>query len=136
MAKLTKAVNVPTEDEEQATVIEWAELNAVHFPDLKLLYAIPNGGKRDVREAAKFKRTGVKPGVPDLHLPVPKGGYHGLYIEMKRKKDGKLSPDQREWLRILTEQGHYCAVCKGWEQAVKTIINYLRERLIKDEWTI
>ena len=122
----------PTEDEEQAAVIEWAELNSARFPCLEWLYAIPNGGKRDIREAVKFKKTGVKAGVPDLHLPIPKGKYHGLYIEMKRRQNGRLSPEQRKWLRGLTEQGYYCAMCKGSDEAIKVILNYIKERIDKE----
>ena len=73
-----------SEAQEQAAVIEYCEF--IHVP----VFHIPNGGYRNAREAANLKRQGVKAGVPDLCIPVAKGGYHGLYIEMKTKK-GKLS---------------------------------------------
>lgn len=115
----------PSEDDEQEALFTWAAVNAPRIPCLRLLYAIPNGGKRDKREAAKLKRTGTKKGVPDICLPVPKGPYHGIYIELKRKKGGQLSTEQRQWLRDLSDQGYYCAVCKGWEAAAKTISIYI-----------
>jgi len=62
---------------------------ALHFdqyPELKTAFAIPNGGKRDLREAANMKAQGVKAGVYDVFIPVPRGPWHGLFVEMKRAK--------------------------------------------------
>ena len=70
------------EDDEQETLFEWAEIQAAKYPVLELMYHTPNGGKRDITTAKKLKRRGVKPGVPDVCLPVARGNYHGLYIEM------------------------------------------------------
>lgn len=110
---------------EQETVFRWAELNKAKYPELELMFHIPNGGSRNKLEAANLKRQGVKAGVPDICLPVPKGKYHGLYIELKYGKN-KLSISQSIWLGKLTEQG-YMAVCVyGWEKAVEVILNYLR----------
>lgn len=81
----------PTEHQIQCTLIHWARLNARNIPELKLLHAIPNGIKTSIGVAAKAKREGMTKGVPDLHLPVPRGGYHGLWIEMK-KPGGVLIP--------------------------------------------
>lgn len=127
------AFRVPSEDEEQAAVIRWAELQMGRWPDLEWLYHIPNGGKRGKIEAARFKAMGVKAGVPDLCLPVPKGGYHGLYIEMKRREGGKLSKDQRKWIDGLRENGYCVQRCDGHQEAVRVLGDYLRGRLRKDE---
>ena len=75
-------------------------------------------------EAANLKRQGVKAGVPDLCLPVPKNGYHGLYIEMKYGRN-KTTQKQEEWLKALQEQGYYVAVCYGAEEAERLIASYL-----------
>lgn len=115
----------PSEDEEQEALFTWAAVNAPRIPCLRLLYAIPNGGKRPINVARKMKRTGTKKGVPDICLPVPKGPYHGAYIELKRKKGGQLSTEQRQWLRDLSDQGYYCEVFKGWEAAAKAISSYI-----------
>ena len=72
-----------SEDAEQEIVIQWVRMNEGKWPELKLLHHIPNGGSRNKREAARLKRMGVLAGVSDLHLPVSKGGYNSLYIEMK-----------------------------------------------------
>lgn len=116
---------VPTESEEQATLFSWCAMNYGKYPELTLLYHIPNGGKRSAREAGRFKLEGVKPGVPDLCLPVARGGCHGLYIEMKRTQGGRVSDQQEFWLQSLREQGYMAVVCKGWREAAKALEIYL-----------
>ena len=113
------------EDLEQATIFEWAELMENVCPVLKLLYAVPNGGYRPPVTVATLKRTGVKSGVPDMMLPVPRNGYHGLYIELKRRKGGKVSLNQKRWLIDLSNQGYYATVCYGADEAIKLIEKYL-----------
>lgn len=133
MTKKTMTVSdvfgVPSEDEEQIQVVKWAELQMGRWPDLQWLYHIPNGGKRRRTEAARFKAMGVKAGVPDLCLPVPKGGYHGLYIEMKRQEGGKLSKDQQEWIEGLDKNGYCVRRCDGARQAIDVLEEYMRGRL-------
>lgn len=120
--------NVPTEEQEQAAVIEWAAYSQGKFPELRYLMHIPNGEERHPAVAAKLKKMGVKPGVPDLFLPVARGGWHGLFIEMKRKHGGRLSEKQVEWLKAL-EAERYCAVvCAGAEEACDTIMQYLMKK--------
>lgn len=113
------------EDTEQMGVIDWAEWSAGRFPELKLLFHIPNGGKRDAREAARFKAMGVKAGVPDLCLPVPMNGFAGLYIEMKYGKNTETEK-QREWIRALKEQGYKVTVCHGGIEATRELEEYLQ----------
>jgi len=87
-------------------------------------YAIPNGGRRDLREAVKFKRMGTIPGVPDICIPIPSGSYHGLYIELKRTHGGRLSQAQSEWLDFLSKKGYYAIVAAGFDQARDAITYY------------
>lgn len=124
-----QGIHCPSEADEQRNVMEWAELQSPAYPELRLLFHIPNGGSRDVREARNLKLQGVKSGVPDLMLPAPRGKYHGLFIEMKRQKNGRVSDNQREWLEALTEQGYRCEVCRGGMEAVSTIKKYLKGEL-------
>lgn len=91
------------------------------------LYHIPNGGKRNAREAARFKRMGVRAGVHDYHLPVPRGIYHGLWVELKAGR-GKPTAAQIEWARKMSEAGHAVAIETGWENAIKTMLAYLSLR--------
>ena len=82
-----------TESQLQIQIFEWAQLMTGKYPELSLLYHIPNEGKRSIYYGAKLKREGLKSGVPDICLPIPKGQYGGLYIELKvgfflyRKRD-------------------------------------------------
>jgi hypothetical protein len=93
------------------------------IPELRLLFAIPNGGQRDIRVAAKLKAEGVKPGVHDLMLPVPRHGLHGLWIEMK-KPGGTMSKEQKEWLKSMHEQGYGALMCDHWEKAAQTLTEW------------
>lgn len=91
---------VPTEAQEQMTLFSWAAMQSGKYPELNLLYHVPNGGSRHKAEAGRLRAEGVKAGVPDLCLPA-------------------------EWLDALSAQGYKAALCYGWEQAAKTIIEYL-----------
>ena len=92
---------------------------------LALLHAIPNGGKRSKSEAARMKAAGVKPGVPDMFLPVAREGCHGLYIELKRRDGGRVSTEQTAWMEALARQGYKTALCHGWDAAREEIQRYL-----------
>ncbi|MDB8790643.1 VRR-NUC domain-containing protein [Romboutsia sp. 1001216sp1] len=113
-----------SEETEQMTLIDWCNINTCIYPELKLIYHIPNGGKRGKSEGARLKRAGVKKGVPDLCLPVPRRNYHGLYIEMKYG-NGRTSKEQKEWINKLNEQGYYATVCNGFEEAKEAIERYI-----------
>jgi hypothetical protein len=115
-----------SESTEQQALFEWAESAAKKTPELRLLFAVPNGGKRDKVTAAILKREGVKSGVPDICLPVPCGKYHGLYIEMK-VGDNTPSTNQLWWIEQLQKQGYKVEVCYGWDEAVKVIVGYMTE---------
>lgn len=113
------------EDTEQIGVIEWANWNRNRFPELRLLFHIPNGGKRSKTEAAIFKAMGVKAGVPDLCLPVARGGFAGLYIEMKYGKN-KPTDNQKQWIADLKAEGYKVEVCYSGEEATRTLEAYLQ----------
>lgn len=109
---------------EQERVINWATFYAKNFPELDLLYHVPNGGSRNQLEAANLKRQGVKAGVPDLVLPVPRQQFHGLYVEMKWGKN-TTTEKQDWWLEQLRQQGYKTAVCWSAEEAMDVIANYM-----------
>lgn len=113
------------EDAEQATLMSWAAMQKGKYPELELLFHIPNGGRRNAAEAARFKAEGVKAGVPDLFLPVARNGLHGLWIEMKRREGGRVSEHQSEWIERLRVQGYAVEVCYGWQEASKVLTEYL-----------
>ena len=123
---MSTRMECPEEEVEQTCLFRWAAYSLGAHPELKLLHAIPNGGKRSKSEAARMKAAGVKAGVPDMFLPVARGGSHGLYIELKRIKGGRVSAEQLAWMEELTREGYTCAVCHGWEEARGTILDYLK----------
>lgn len=110
-----------SETAEQSTVVEWCDL--LHIP----IVHIPNEGKRSVSYAARMKRMGLRSGFPDLLVPLARGGYHGLFIEMKYDK-GRTSPEQDNWLSLLSAEGYACAVCYNAAEAIKIIENYNRRK--------
>lgn len=120
-----------SEHAEQSALFAWCAMLVSREPVLKLLFAIPNGGSRgdDVKarkiRGAILKAEGVKPGVPDVCLPVQRRGYAGLYIEMKKVKGGVYSDAQRQWKTDLTLQGYFVGWCPGWEDAKECIKWYL-----------
>ena len=116
---------VAKEAQEQTMLLEWARLSITKYPELELLFAIPNGGSRNLIEAAHLKAQGVKPGVPDICLPVPSVRYTALYIELKRRKGGVVSDAQRGWIAALNRVGCRAVVCHGWDEAREEIERYL-----------
>lgn len=116
---------VASEHQEQAALMAWARIQEQAHPELALLHAIPNGGWRHKAVAAGLKREGAKPGVPDLDLPVARGPWHGLRIELKRTKGGVLSEAQAWWIDALRAEGYRVEVCAGWVAASAVILDYL-----------
>lgn len=116
--------HIQHEASEQVKLFNWLSFMRGKYPELDLMYHIPNGGSRNVKEAANLKRQGVRAGVPDLCLPVARGSFHGLYIELKYDKN-KPTNFQQQWLKNLQQQGYAVKVCYGWEDASKVICKYL-----------
>lgn len=116
---------VPLESQMQQAFVDWCAVQENRYPELKLLYAIPNGGYRHPATALKMKREGQKAGVPDLCLPVPRHGYAALYIEMKRGRTSRISEAQRVWHDELNRVGNVVKVCRSYDEAVDTAIWYL-----------
>ncbi|MEW3513964.1 VRR-NUC domain-containing protein [Clostridium butyricum] len=122
--KATGGLKMKGEDLEQATLIQWCNLQSCKYSELKLIFAIPNGGYRNKAEARKLKATGTKSGVPDLFLPVPRSQKYGLFIEMKVGRN-KCTENQKKWIRKLLEQGYEVKVCYSCEEAIQIIKKYL-----------
>lgn len=109
----------------QCSIVQWAKLHERQHPELKWLYAIPNGSYKSAKSAKEFQEEGLKSGVPDLCLPVPRGGHGALYIELKSKQ-GKVSETQRHWLNGLIKLGNLCLVANTYERVTQVIIDYLK----------
>ena len=122
-----KAIEIPAplEAQEQKWLLDWVELNTPAHPELKLFYHIPNEGKRSYRTGREMVAQGLKSGVPDNCLPVARGPYHALYIELKRTKGSKVSDEQKQWIADLTRAGNRAIICYGWAAAAMEIVKYL-----------
>lgn len=130
------------EHREQRALIFWARCNETQLPALALLHAIPNGGRRppsrnrhgDILrdskgravslEAVRLKEEGVKPGIPDLHLPVARQGFHSLYIELKYGKN-KTSEAQDQIIALLRAEGNRVEICYSWEAGRDALLDYM-----------
>ncbi len=114
----------PSEESIQADFFSWLFINEGRFPDLALFHSVPNGSYKSVTARMLHKRTGLKAGVPDTHLPIARGEYIGLWIEFK-SKTGKVSPEQKEWCMRLLSRGHRVELCRSWIAAANVTIEYL-----------
>lgn len=115
-----------SEHEEQAALVRHVSFLVGLYPELALLFAIPNGGARDVVTGARLKAEGVRPGVPDLLLPVGRDGFFGLFIEMKTAV-GSVRPNQKVWHDRLLDEGYSVKVCRSAGDAVDTLVAYLEK---------
>ena len=115
-----------SEARHQQAVIKWSQQPAVRtaWPELALLHHIKNETTEGAKQVAVDRAMGTKKGVPDLCLPVPRGRYHGLYIEMKTDT-GRTTAAQDWWGEKLLGQGYMFEVCHGWQSAVRVLQWYL-----------
>lgn len=123
MAEISKG---QSESQHQMAVMKWTQQESIRrkWPELKLLFHIPNERYCTPQQGKNLQRMGVKRGVPDLFLPVPRGRYKGLWLEMKTER-GTTTDDQEWWGRQLQGQGYMWEVCHGWESAVRVLEWYL-----------
>ena len=115
--------NAQPEAIEQAKVIAWARANERNYPYLQLLHCSLNGVKMTKAQAGRAIAQGMLSGVPDLFLPVPKNGYHGLFIEMKYGSN-KVTENQEKFLQNAANVGYAVSVCYSANEAIKRIEDY------------
>ena len=118
----SRAIPAESEANEQAIVVRWLQ-----YTHPNVLFCASAGGMfTSPTQAIKMKRTGYVKGFPDLFIYEPRLNYHGLAIEMKRLKGGVVSNEQKEWKERLTERGYKSVICKGADEAIKVLEEYLR----------
>lgn len=113
---------LPSEDEEQKGLVKWLTIKGILF------YHIPNGCNKSIQSARRFKALGLQPGVPDICIPIPSGAGAALYIELKKKKGGVVSLNQRKWIHALREEGNCVFVANGADEAIDIITKYLASK--------
>lgn len=111
----------PSESDEQRGFLAWFD---AQFPGVRIFH-IPNGGRRSIKTAKAMKADGTKPGVPDLFVPE-----WCLWVEMKRAKGGRLSPDQRDWIEYLEGIGHTVIIGRGAADASRQVLQWRRGLVI------
>lgn len=112
------------ESSEQKVLFRWL---SIKYPEIrKCCFAIPNGGRRDVREAANLKSQGVTAGVPDIFCAIQRKseGIGGLFIEMKVNKNS-LTESQRVFSENVKKEGYAYRVCYSFEEASNAIESYI-----------
>lgn len=130
-------IDNPTEDQEQEAFVQWLRLKG--YPHFR----VPNETyTRSWSQKAKNKKLGVSSGVPDLFIAVPFPPPHLIIahkdrddevrnktlvaIEMKRKKGGTTSENQKKWIKTLNEAGIQTVVCKGCDAAIAFIESIIK----------
>lgn len=112
------------EDSLQMACVRWFDYQ--HHALSWALFHVPNGGRRDPREAARFKAMGVRPGVPDLLLLLPRGGHAYLAIELKAGRNTQTQ-SQKDYERHMTATGGLYVVVRSFEEFIDTIEKYLKQ---------
>lgn len=120
-----------TEHGHQAALFAYFALaeNQIRWPEVKWMFAVPNGGQRSAISGARLKAEGVKPGVPDIIFPLRRYPFSGLVLEMKKPvmkkiKNGGVSDEQIAYIGFLISQEFKCEICYSWEEARDVIIKY------------
>lgn len=122
------------EDKEQKAFFSWCrDINIISkYPELRFIHSSQSGMKfKNALAGARAKATGMLAGVPDIFLPVMRGGFGGLYIEMKRPKVGSaskgvLSTSQKEFIEYATSAGYAVKVCYGAKEAIEAVVDYMQ----------
>lgn len=111
------------ESDLQIACVRWFRLQYPQYA--RLLFAVPNGGNRNLREAARMKAEGVTAGVADLILLMPSHEYGALCIELKTVK-GRQSNSQKEWQEAAEKAGNRYVICRTFDQFRKEVSGYLK----------
>jgi len=120
-----------SEYQEQVIIFQWAAMHTKKHTFLGYMFGTLNGVKLSIGQAVKAKKGGNIKGVPDIILPYPCDGFHGLYIELKVGKN-KPSKEQKEYLEYLNSVGYYAEVCYGSKEAIKLIRKYMNKENRKE----
>ncbi len=113
------------EAQEQTKFFDFIAIFEGRHPELRMFFSIPNGANKGFAARMLYKKTGLRSGVPDCFLCVAKQNKHGLFIEFKREKGGRISENQRRWIHDLRLNNYRVEVCYSAEEAINLVIDYL-----------
>jgi hypothetical protein len=116
---MAKKYEGPSEHEIQASFFQWIDIHKEKYQGLNYFFAIPNGSNKSPAARMKFKREGLRSGVPDVCCPCPSidGKYLGLWLEFKRPGVGSLTNPQALWIDALKRIGHHVEIVRSWTDA-------------------
>ena len=122
----TKKAKSKRKNEEADIQTEFFNQVDLFFPSIpeKLIFAIPNGGSRHKIEAINLKRQGVKAGVADVLLLIPKKGFASLCLEFKTQT-GKQSQHQKDFQQQAEMCGSKYVIVRSVKQAIDEMKKYL-----------
>lgn len=111
----------------QTSIFDWARIVKVKEGGylFDFMTASANGGSRNVLEARNLKRSGVSAGFPDISILMPRGQFHGMFLEVKKEKNYAFSDKQKSWLDRLNKVGYYANVGFGFDECKSLIESYL-----------
>lgn len=123
----------PLEDEECIVFATWLRANKI--PAAHIANESRSSSKNAMIRGAKLKKMGQSRGVWDYEVFVPIRGitgtvdcYQQLKIEMKKKKGGTVSLEQKEWKKVYELAGIPCKVCKGADEAIAFVNEYFKQK--------
>jgi hypothetical protein len=127
MTRPSRLIQWPSEHVEAVNLARMIALHERRYPALLCVTTVPHGGHRHPAVAGKLKAEGLRAGYPDYLCDVPRQGFNGLRIELKRQnaKPSDTDPAQVEWHDRLRANGYRVEVCKGWEAAWAVLCDYL-----------
>ena len=132
MGRSASPVFNPLEDDECIAFADW--LRANNIPFAHLANESRSSSKNAMIRGAKLKRMGQSRGVWDYDIYVPIKGITGavdcyelIKIEMKRRKGGTVSPEQKQWGKIYELSGIPCQICRGADEAIKFVNKYYKK---------
>lgn len=109
----------------QKQCAEWLKKALMRY-DLpqELFWHAPSEGMRKPQYRAKLKLMGFRAGIPDVCLHLPRGEYHGLFIELK-KAGGSPSGDQKKLMKALAAQNYLCVVVNDFDTFCEIATYYI-----------
>lgn len=120
-ARTTRKIESPEHDMQKA-FFEW--LNLVHPEEDEVTFAVPNGVRCSKSQAVKLKAEGLKAGIPDVFMGVPRGTFPGLFIEFKIKPN-KPSEAQKSKIASFKSRGYRCEVIYNIDDAMNLVNEYV-----------
>lgn len=106
---------------EHIKLMDWVRSKSHIHP---FVFHIGNERKTSVQQGKLLKRMGIKAGVSDLFIGIPRGEWHGMFLELKAGKN-KPTKAQELFMQDFASQGYYCVWCQGFEEAKKLILEYV-----------